>query len=109
MLAIQHIGQQDQSWSPDAHLKLVCTVVISSAACNWRSATDTMHSAGFALSQWYVQTKLSRKGDDLSTLTNQQVLGAGVATPYLHHAAMTPCMLGWKLAHVQTLLLRLKG
>ncbi|KAL3153782.1 hypothetical protein ABBQ32_013367 [Trebouxia sp. C0010 RCD-2024] len=27
---------------------------------------------GFALSQWFVQTKLSRKGDDLTTLTNQQ-------------------------------------
>ena len=32
-----------------------------------------MWHAGFAFSQWFVQTRLSRKGNDFTTLTNKQV------------------------------------
>jgi len=37
------------------------------------------YAAVFVFAQWFVQTKLSRKGDDLTTLTNKQVLSLQAA------------------------------
>lgn len=75
MPVTQLIGPQDQSWSLDAHWRLVCAVALAALlAIVMSDAATKRHGAGFAFSQWIVQTKLSRKGNDLSTLTNKQVL-----------------------------------
>ena len=44
------------------------------------------YAAVFVFAQWFVQTKLSRKGDDLTTLTNKQVLSLQAA---LHDVELT--------------------
>lgn len=98
MPATRLIGQQDQFWSPSAHWRLVCAFAFSSiVCCDLGQCSDTMYCAAFVFSQWFVQTKLSRKGDDLSTLTNKQVPVRHIQPQHIRHMhLLSACAFLWQ-------------